>query len=91
MNITLSAIEVEHYRRANPGHGLDGLTGVTFTFDANGEVINCTGTTKGTPNQQLFARIGLSRLCNIARERWEASRSTTNQTTAVILPFKRPS
>jgi hypothetical protein len=74
MNITLSAFDVERYRRTNPGHRLDGLTNITFTVDASGNVVDCRGTTVGVPNQQLFAGPGLDGLGKIARARFEAAR-----------------
>ena len=91
MKITISAAEMTRFRAALPGHNLDGLTNVTFQFDVSGNVVDCKGTALGVSDQHVFAGPDLPGLCKIAHDRYLATRHTmsSNQPTAVILPFRK--
>src|SRR4249920_3550311 len=74
MKITIDAAEIERFRAAHPGHRLNGLTSVSFEFDAHGNVLDCQAVATDARHPRLFAGSGLSALHQIACQRFDAQR-----------------
>ena len=69
--------------RAHPNCNLDRLSGLSFEFDQDGNIVDCVGTIKdGRDIDHDYAGSGLARLYETARRQL-----TARQTSATILQF----
>ena len=81
--IRFTAPQIAFLRRAHPNCNLDGLVEVTFFFDHDGHLIDCTGGIEGDDTERDYAGLGLI----LTYEKACRSLARSSQSGAKILRF----